>query len=215
MRNCDTLHITALQSITFKKDCDEFANISVNKVVIASTIAYLCRRIGTMKKEHEKLYNVWSKFSCRTPEQQEILKIAGKKNCSVLTHCGKVAKIIADRQWYGSSRYCLKPEYVIPDGEYATCSVCGGVIVASDAACKVCACAAQIQAAQIQELEILENDIGRKYVKSPEGYSLSLDTVLPYSQFRGYLRKDGSVEWSLGVIRSWGEWPAKVLWVKS
>jgi len=62
---------------------------------------------------HENLYNVWAKFKNRSAVEQEILKAAGKDNCFMLDGYGDTCEM--REKFLDDLRYCLKPEYVIPN----------------------------------------------------------------------------------------------------
>lgn len=69
-----------------------------------------------MKEQHRHLYEVWARFRNRTGVEQAILKTAGKYNCTCLFDSGEINNrlLASDAPFDNSTRYCLKPDYVIP-----------------------------------------------------------------------------------------------------
>ena len=67
-----------------------------------------------MKNQYTQLYNVWAKWSNRSPEEQRIMKAAGKHNCSMLDGHGIATSCVSTEFLFGI-RYRLNANYVIPE----------------------------------------------------------------------------------------------------
>ena len=139
---------------------------------------------------HENLYDVWCEFGRRSDTDQEILRKAGKDNCHCLNCFGMIVGCDSKTCWSADIRYCLRPEYKIPEES------------------------------KIIELVPFKDTDGMMrveagYTSTCHG-AIAVSTISSQSQFRGYKWKDGYVTRVLDArfarkVEDEYEWPV-VLW---